>query len=53
MANKEDYENAAKIKPSNRTVAEQALASEGVKIGIGNSRNLDFEAKKEEKIFGS
>jgi len=49
MANKADHENAAKKKPSDRTVEEQALASEGVELGIGDSRNLDFYARQNEK----
>lgn len=52
MANKSDHENAAKKTPSNRTVAEQALVDEGVRIGIGDTRNIDVAAKRHESIYG-
>lgn len=50
MANKEDYVNAAKKLPSNRTVEEQRLVDKG--SNMQEVRNADHEAKRQEKIHG-
>jgi|GEM_PF-5314146 len=53
MANKSDYEAAAKKLPSHRSVSEQALVSEGVRDGIGDTRNINTQAEDHERTHGA
>ena len=50
LATREQYINAAKKTPSNRTVEEQALVDQG--SNMQEVRNADFEAKRHERIYG-
>lgn len=51
MPNKDEYESAARKPPSARTPAEQALVARG--SNIQSVRNLDEEARRQERIYGS
>lgn len=45
------YVNAAKVLPSNRTIEEQALVSDG--SNLQEVRNADFQARQYEKTHGA
>ena len=49
MATNKEYEDAAKKRPGNRTVAEQALVDKAKNLGMTNIKNLDHEAERDER----
>lgn len=50
LTTKDEYLNAAKKKPSNRTIHEQGLVDKG--SNMQEVKNADYEAKRQEKIYG-
>lgn len=50
VATKDEFLNAARVKPSNRTPAERALVERGK--SMQDVRNADFEAQRQERIYG-
>ena len=52
MANKDEYLNAAKKAPSQRSTREQQLVDRGLSFGMLDVKNADHDAKRHEKNFG-
>jgi hypothetical protein len=52
MTTKQQYLDAARKLPKNRTTAEQALVDEAIKVGMQEVKNADLEARKHQKVYG-
>lgn len=52
LATQSEFEAAAKKRPSERSVREQALVDRGIRQGVSNVSNLDHGARRDEKIYG-
>jgi len=52
LTTKQQYLDAAKKLPKNRTTADQALVDEGIRVGMQDVKNADLEARKHQKVYG-
>lgn len=52
LATQSEFEAAAKKRPSERSVHEQALVDRGIRQGVSNVSNLDHDARRDERIYG-
>lgn len=52
MATEQQYRDAAKKLPKNRTTAEQALVDKGIRAGMQSVKNADHAARQQQRIHG-